>query len=92
MELAGKLDLTVQQLDVKTAYVNAQIDYEGYLEQAVGYKVPGKDNEKLVINLTNHCTGFQLRLLPPSPPKRRLLPLKFPKNNRKNNRNNRLLF
>ena len=90
MELAGKLDLTVQQIDVKTAYVNAQIDYEGYLEQAVGYKVPGKDNEKLVINLTNHCTGFQLRLL--SPPQKTFAPPKITKNNRKKNRNNRLLF
>ena len=44
MQLATKLGLTVQQLDVKTAYLNAPIDCEIYLEQAEGYEVPGKDN------------------------------------------------
>ena len=36
MQLAAKLDLTVHQLDVKTAYLNAPLDYETYLEQAEG--------------------------------------------------------
>ena len=54
MQLAAKLDLTVHQLDVKTAYLNAPIDCEIYLEQAEGYEVPGKD-KKLVINLTSRC-------------------------------------
>ena len=50
MQLAAKLDLTVHQLDVKTAYLNAPIDCEIYLEQAEGYEVPGKD-KKLVSKL-----------------------------------------
>ena len=38
MQLAAKLDLTVHQLDVKTAYLNAPIDCKIYLEQQKGMK------------------------------------------------------
>ena len=58
MQLAAKLDLTVHQLDVKTAYLNAPIDCEIYLEQAEGYEVPGKD-KKLVYKLNKSLYGLK---------------------------------
>ena len=53
MQLAAKLDLTVHQLDVKTAYLNAPIDCEIYLEQEEGYEVPGKDKKLVYTYLRN---------------------------------------
>ena len=58
MQLAAKLDLTAHQLDVKTAYLNAPIDCEIYLEQAEGYEVPGKD-KKLVCKLNKSLYGLK---------------------------------
>ena len=58
MQLAAKLDLTVHQLDVKTAYLNAPIDCEIYLEQAEGCEVPGKD-KKLVYKLNKSLYGLK---------------------------------
>ena len=58
MQLAAKLDLTVHQLDVKTAYLSAPIDCEIYLEQAEGYEVPGKD-KKLVYKLNKSLYGLK---------------------------------
>ena len=58
MELSAKLNLTVHQLDVKTTYINAPIDYEIYLEQAEGYEVPGKD-KKLVYKLNKSLYGLK---------------------------------
>ena len=58
MQLAAKLDLTVHQLDVKTAYLNAPIDCEIYLEQAEGYEVPRKD-KKLVYKLNKSLYGLK---------------------------------
>ena len=58
MQLATKLDLTVHQLDVKTAYLNAPIDFEIYLEQAEGYEVPGKD-KKLVYKRNKSLYGLK---------------------------------
>ena len=58
MQLAVKLDLTVHQFDVKTAYLNAPIDCEIYLKQAEGYEVPGK-HKKLVYKLNRSLYGLK---------------------------------
>ena len=41
MQLAAQNDLILHQMDVKTAYLNAPIDCELYMEQAEGFEVPG---------------------------------------------------
>ena len=39
MQVAVQEDLTLHQMDVKTAYLNAPIDCEIYMEQPEGYKL-----------------------------------------------------
>ena len=58
LQLAATLDLTVHQVDVKAAYLNAPIDCEIYLELAKGYEVPGKD-KKLVYKLNKTLYGLK---------------------------------
>ena len=58
LQLAAKRDLTVHQVDVKAAYLNAPIDCEIYLEQAEGYEAPGKD-KKLVYKLNKTLYGLK---------------------------------
>ena len=41
-------DMIIHQMDVKTAYLNAPIDWEIYIEQPEGFKKFGKNGEKLV--------------------------------------------
>ena len=38
MQIAVQHDLLLHQMDVKTAYLNANIDYEIYIEQPQGFK------------------------------------------------------
>ena len=52
----------MHQLDVKTAYINAPIDFEIYLiflEQDEGYGIPEKDNGKLVYKLNKSLYDLQ---------------------------------
>ena len=48
MQLAAEYNLDVHQLDVKTAYLNAEIDCELYMQQPKGYKKFGENGEALV--------------------------------------------
>lgn len=52
MQIAAQHDLILQQIDVKTAYLNAPIDCEIYMEQAEGFEVPGKEG-RLVYKLSS---------------------------------------
>ena len=45
-------------MDVKTAYLNAPIDCEIYMEQAKGFEVPGKEG-RLVYKLNKSLYGLK---------------------------------
>ena len=49
--LAAKFELDIHQLDVKCAYLNAEIDQVVYVEQPEGFKLRGENNEDLVFKL-----------------------------------------
>ncbi len=59
MQAAVNSDLIVHQMDVKTAYLNAPIDCELYVEQPVGYDVSNKGNRKLVWKLNKSLYGLK---------------------------------
>lgn len=48
---AAQDNLVVHQMDVKTAYLHAPIEYEIYIEQPEGYEVASKEGDKLVCKL-----------------------------------------
>ena len=46
-------------MDVKTAYLNAPIDCEIFMEQLEGYEKAGKNGEKLVYKLRKSLYGLK---------------------------------
>jgi len=59
MQLAVQQNLIVHQMDVKTAYLNAHIDCELYIEQPEGFVVTGENGEKLVLKLKKSLYGLK---------------------------------
>jgi len=60
MQLAAQYDLILHQMDVKTAYLNAPIDCEIFMEQAEGFEVPSNcGSEKLVYKLNKSLYGLK---------------------------------
>ena len=59
MQLVVQHSLIVHQMDVKTAYLNAPIDCEIYVEQPKGFCVEGKAGEKLVYKLKKSLYGLK---------------------------------
>ncbi len=59
MQLAVQNDYIVHQMDVKTAYLNAPIDCDIYIEQPKGYEVTSKNNEKLFCKLNRSLYGLK---------------------------------
>ena len=51
MQAAADQDLHVHQMDVKTAYLNAPVDCELYVDQPEGYVVNDESGRKLVWKL-----------------------------------------
>ena len=51
MQMAAQHDLVLHQMDVKTAYLNAPIDCEIYMDQAKGFEVPSENGGRLVYKL-----------------------------------------
>ena len=50
MQLAVQDNLLVHQMDVKTAYLNAPIDCEIYIEQPEGFEQQGEDGVTTIIS------------------------------------------
>ena len=59
MQLAIQKGMVVHQMDVKTAYLNAPIDCELYIEQPEGYERKGPNGEKLVCKLKKSLYGLK---------------------------------
>lgn len=59
MQIAVQYDLIVHQMDVKTAYLNAPIDCELYVEQPEGFEVKSLSGEKLVCRLNRSLYGLK---------------------------------
>jgi hypothetical protein len=58
MQLAAQHDLTLHQMDVKTAYLNAPIDCDIYMEQPEGFEVQSKGG-RLVYKLNKSLYGLK---------------------------------
>ena len=59
MQLAAQYDLAVHEMDVKTAYLNAPIDCELYVEQPEGFVTVSESGEKLVLKLKKSLYGLK---------------------------------
>ena len=60
MQLAAQHGLILHQMDVKTAYLNAPIDCEVYVDQAEGFEVPANQAEsRLVYKLNKSLYGLK---------------------------------
>lgn len=59
MQIAAQHDLILHQMDVKTAYLNAPIDCEIYMDQAEGLQVPSGNERKLVYKLNKSLYGLK---------------------------------
>ena len=56
LSFAVQQDMKLKQLDVKTAYLNAEIDEEIFVQQPLGFEVL-KDSKNLVCKFRkNRCT------------------------------------
>ena len=45
--LAVMYDLKIHQMDVKTTFLNEELEEEIYMEQPKGFIVPGKENKSV---------------------------------------------
>ena len=54
LALIAHFDLELQQIDVKTAFLNGELKEEVYMKQLEGF--PSSDGEQLVCNLRNPYT------------------------------------
>ena len=52
-------DMVIHQMDVKTAYLNAPIDCEIYIEQPEGFDTQSQNSEKLVCKLKKSLYGLK---------------------------------
>ena len=59
MQIAIQYDLVIHQMDVKTAFLNAPIDCELYVEQPEGFVEGNENDEKLVGKLKKSLYGLK---------------------------------
>ena len=57
LSLAANMNMEVEQLDVKTAFLHGDLEEDIYMEQPEGFVVKGK--EKLVCKLKKSLYGFK---------------------------------
>ena len=54
MQIATQYNLVVHQLDVKSAYLNAPIDCNLYMEKAKGYEIECKNSNRNLVYKLNY--------------------------------------
>ena len=59
IQLAIENDMTIDQMDVKSAYLNAPIDKEIFVEQAKGFEKFDENGQKLVYKLNKSLYGLK---------------------------------
>ena len=59
MQISVQYDLVIHQMDVKTAFLNAPIDCELYVEQPEGFAVHNEKDKKLVGKLEKSLYGLK---------------------------------
>jgi hypothetical protein len=59
MQLIVQCGLIVHQMDVKTAYLNAPIDCEIYVDQPEGFEIKSQNGERLVCKLNKSLYGLK---------------------------------
>jgi hypothetical protein len=59
LQLAVQYDLLVHQMDVKTAYLNAPIDCDIYVDQPDGFEMKSHSGERLVCKLNKSLHGLK---------------------------------
>ena len=59
MQLAAHNNLILHQMDVKTAYLNAPIDCEIFMEQPEGFEIPSNSEDVLVCKLNKSLYGLK---------------------------------
>ncbi|KAL6461003.1 hypothetical protein MHYP_G00309690 [Metynnis hypsauchen] len=59
IQLAAQHDLTLNQMDVKAAYLHAPIDYEIYMDQPEGFQVKSEDGVQFVCKLNKSIYGLK---------------------------------
>ena len=59
LQRAVQSDMVIHQMDVKTAYLNAPIDCEIYIEQPEGFETKAQNGEKLVCKLKKSLYGLK---------------------------------
>ena len=59
MQMAAQHDLVLHQMDVKTAYLDAPIDCEIYIDQAESFEVPSGSGGRLVYKLNKSLHGLK---------------------------------
>ena len=59
VQKAVQNDMIIHQMDVKTAYLNAPLDCDIYMEQPEGFEKRGADGEKLVCKLKKSLYGLK---------------------------------
>lgn len=59
LQLASQENLHIHQMDVKTAYLNADIDCDIYLEQPEGFVKTNEGGDKLVCKLKKSLYGLK---------------------------------
>ena len=59
LQIAVQHDMTIHQMDVKTAYLNAPIDCVIFMDQPEGFEVVGEGTQRLVCRLRKSLYGLK---------------------------------
>ena len=59
LSIAANRDLEIHQMDVKTAFLNAHLNENVYIEQPEGYRESGRNGERLIWSLNKALYGLK---------------------------------